>query len=64
MREKNSVQMMVTIPRVARDKLRRIAAEKNMKNLETVATAAGIVREVVCGYLDIQAEKGVIANIN
>ncbi len=59
MRQEKPVTLMVTVPRVVRDKLRRIAAERNMKNLNSVTTATGIGREIICEYLQTHSDEEV-----
>jgi len=45
------VPLMITIPKGARDRLREIAARRNLQNLDEVATASGIGREIICDFL-------------
>ncbi len=47
MKKSRQTAMMISLPPEARDKLRIFAAERNMRNPNRVATAAGIARELV-----------------
>ena len=47
MKKCKQVSMMISLPPEARDKLRILAAEQNLRNPNRVATAAGIARELV-----------------
>jgi|COG998Drversion2_1049125.scaffolds.fasta_scaffold928466_2 hypothetical protein len=52
MPENKPVALMLSIPKVYRDKLRRLAAEKNLKDPDQVTSASTIAREIVCAYFD------------
>ena len=46
------IAMMISVEREYRDRLRKIAAEQNLKDPSKVRTASGIVRDIVYEYLD------------
>ena len=46
------VQLNLLLPVYQRDKLRKMAAEMNLKNPSQVMTAAAIAKEIICEYLD------------
>jgi len=52
------VPLMITIPKGARDRLREIAARRNLQNLNEVATASGVGREIICDFLSKLEENG------
>lgn len=45
------VPLMLSVPKVVRDKLRIMAAQMNLKNPNTVTSASTIAKEIVCEYL-------------
>ena len=45
--QKRQVPIMISLPPEARDKLRILAAEQNLRNPNRVASAAGIAREMI-----------------
>ena len=47
MSESKQVPIMISLPPEARDKLRILAAEQNLRNPNRVASAAGIAREMI-----------------
>jgi hypothetical protein len=47
MSQSKQVPLMISLPPEARDKLRILAAEQNMRNPNRVSTAAGIARELI-----------------
>ena len=51
MSENKPVSLMLSIPKSFRDKLRKMAAEQNLKNPDQVTSASTIAREIVCEYL-------------
>ena len=50
------VPMMISLPREYRDRLRTLAAEQNLKNLDQVTSAATIAKEIICRHLSIDQE--------
>ena len=52
MSENKPVPLMLSIPKSFRDKLRKMAAEQNLKNPDQVTSASTIAREIVCAYFD------------
>ena len=52
MSDKQNVTILVTMPRPSRDLLRKMAAEQTFKNPGKKKSAAGLVREIICQYLD------------
>ncbi len=54
MDQKTKVQLNVLLPIWQRDRLRKIAAEANMKDTSRVTSAATIARKIICDYLDKQ----------
>ena len=52
MPENKPVPLMLSIPKSFRDKLRKMAAEKNLKDPDQVTSASTIAREIVCAYFD------------
>ena len=59
MPENKPVPLMLSIPKSFRDKLRKMAAEQNLKNPDQVTSASTIAREIVCAYFDnLQTETG------
>jgi hypothetical protein len=47
-----SVPMMISLPKEARDKLRIMAAEQNMKNPDQVTSAATIAKNFILEGID------------
>jgi len=47
MTKSKSMPMMISLPKEARDKLRIMAAERNMKNPDQVTSAATIAKELI-----------------
>lgn len=59
MDQKEKVQLNVLLPVGQRDRLRKLAAEMNLKDTTRVTSAATISRKIICDYLDRQeAESG------
>ena len=54
MSENKPVPLMLSIPKSFRDKLRKMAAEQNLKNPDQVTSASTIAREIVCEYLALE----------
>ena len=54
MGQKEKVQLNVLLPVGQRDRLRKIAAEINLKDPTQVTSAATIAREIICDYLNRQ----------
>ena len=52
-----SVPMMISLPKEARDKLRIMAAERNMKNPDQVTSAATIAKEIICDFLKMEEQR-------
>ena len=52
MPENKPVPLMLSIPKSFRDKLRKMAAEQNLKNTDQVTSASTIARKIVCKYFD------------
>ena len=52
MSENKPVPLMLSIPKAYRDKLRKMAAEQNLNNLNKVTSASTLAREIICEYLD------------
>jgi len=52
MEDNKKVSLMLNIPKSFRDKLRKMAAEQNLKNPDQVTSASTIAREIVCAYFD------------
>jgi hypothetical protein len=46
------VQLNLLLPVNQRDRLRKMAAEQNLKNLKRVTSAAAIASEILCEHLD------------
>jgi hypothetical protein len=49
---KETFPIFVTLTKEHRDLLRRMAAEKNLKNPDQVTTAASLAREIIAAHLD------------
>ena len=47
----NQVPLMLSVPLEVRDKLRTMAAERNLQNPSQVSSAAQISREILCEHL-------------
>ena len=62
MTKEPGVTLMITIAREVRDKLREIAARRNLQNVNQVATASGIGREIICDFLSKLEENGARAD--
>jgi hypothetical protein len=60
MKENKQVQLMLSIPKSFRDKLRTMAAEQNLENPDQVTSASTLAREIICEYLDQIESGGVI----
>jgi len=54
MSKSKPVPLMLSIPKSFRDKLRRMAAEQNLKNPDLVTSASTSSREIVCEYLALE----------
>jgi hypothetical protein len=54
MNQKEKVQLNLLLPVCQRDRLRKLAAEKNLKDPSRVTSAATIARKIICDYLDNQ----------
>ena len=52
MSESKPVPLMLSIPKSFRDKLRKMAAEQNLKNPDQVTSASTIAKEIICRYLE------------
>jgi hypothetical protein len=50
--EEKSVTLMITLKKEDRDLLRKMAAEKNLKNLNEVTSSAQIAKEIISNYLE------------
>jgi hypothetical protein len=46
----------ISLPPRVKDTLRKMAAERNVKQPETVESAAGLARQILCEYLDGTAQ--------
>ena len=57
MEKEAGVPLMITISKECRDKLRTIAAKKNLKNLNEVTTASQVGREIICDFLSTSESK-------
>jgi hypothetical protein len=55
MNENKPVPLMLSIPKIVRDKLRTMAAEQNFQNPDQVTSASTIAREILCDQLSIIA---------
>ena len=52
------VSITISIPKVCRDQLRRIAAETNLKNPDQLISLSELGREIFSGYLkNLTAQK-------
>lgn len=52
------VSITISIPKVYRDRLRKIVAQSNLKNPDKVTSLSELGREIFCGYLkNLTAEK-------
>ena len=54
MDQKEKVQLNVLLPICQRNRLRKTAAEINLKDPTQVTSAATIAREIICDYLNRQ----------
>ncbi len=45
------VPMMISLPKEYRDRLRTLAAEKNLRDPDQVTSGASIAKEILCDYL-------------
>jgi len=45
------VSVTISLPRDYRDRLRRMAAEQNLKNPERFTSISQLGREIICGFL-------------
>jgi len=52
MAKRKQVPLMLSIPKEYRDKLRPMAARKNLENADKVTSASQIGREIICAFLD------------
>ena len=53
MKKSKLVPMMISLPKEYRDKLRTMAAERNMKNPDQVTAAATLAKEIICEHLSM-----------
>jgi len=58
MAETRTISIMLSIPKMYRDLLRRIAAKKNLKNPDENITVSGLSRKIICDYLDQYLKEG------
>ena len=63
MAKSNLVPMMISLPKEYRDKLRTMAAEQNLKNLDQVTSAATIAKEIICEHLSMRQSPGIDGDI-
>ena len=56
MSENKPVPLMLCIPKSFRNKLRKMAAEQNLKNPDQVTSASTIAKEIICEHLSIDLE--------
>ena len=56
MEKKKSVAIMITVPREARDLLRRLAAKTNWENPNKITTPAGLSRDIILEFLKNHGE--------
>ncbi len=56
MPENKPVPLMLSIPKSFRDKLRKMAAELNLKNPDQVTSASTIAKEIICEHLSMGRE--------
>jgi hypothetical protein len=56
MEENKKVSLMLNIRKSFRDKLRKMAAEQNLKNPDQVTSASTIAKEIICEHLSIDLE--------
>ena len=47
-----NVQLMLTLPKHYRDCLRRLAAERNLRNPDQIISPAGLAKKILCAHLD------------
>jgi hypothetical protein len=45
------VSMTISIPKVYRDRLRKIVAQSNLENLDEAMSVSRLVKGIICGYL-------------
>ncbi len=51
MNGKKQIALMLSIPKEARNQLRVMAAEQNLKDPDNVTSASTIAKEIVCDFL-------------
>ena len=51
MKQPKQVPMMLSIPKAIRDRLRKLAAEQNLKNPDQVTSASTLAREIICQHI-------------
>lgn len=61
---KVNVALLVTITREQRDYLRKIAAERTLRNPDKVVTASGLVRDIVSYHLENGLPIGIDSDAN
>ena len=52
MHQETKVSLTIAINKAYRDKLRIMAAEQNLMDLNQVTTASTIAKEIICRYID------------
>jgi hypothetical protein len=57
MQEVSNVQFTLVLPKMVRDMLRTLAAEKNIRNPDQSSTASSVGREILCDYLETLKQK-------
>jgi hypothetical protein len=50
MQKEKLVSLMISLPKEIRDRLRKMAAQRNLENPDEVTSAAQIGREIICQY--------------
>jgi len=48
------IPLMLSVPQDIRDKLRKMAAQRNLENPDQVTSAAEIGRKIICDFLNNQ----------
>ena len=52
MKQSRQVPLMLSVPKEVRNRLRKLAAEQNLKNPDQVTSASTLAREIVCLHVE------------
>jgi hypothetical protein len=61
MKNNKQVPLMLSVPKIVRDKLRTMAAERTLDNPDKLTTASSLAREIILKHLNkIESEEDIV----